>query len=432
MKWSSTLIAVVACACVLPSTAGASVDVHGAVPLSYTYTLSWHPRERVLSGSGRVRVENRGPGATGTVWLRLRPNSGDGLERLSSPRGAKIAAVRAGGSMVRLKLTKRLAVGGVAAIDFRVRLNVPTDDSSLGHSAGLDLFGDAVPVVAVAGPDGIRVGPEPSYGEGSFNAVANWHMRLKVPRGLRAIIPGQQRLERGRHSNTYSSYARVRDIAFAIGQFSSHSTLVDGVRVEVVGASAVRSQLPAALRRAVNAFRTLQGWYGGYHLKSLKIAVGDLEFGGSEYPGLVFSTPDNATIAHEVAHQWFYGLVGNDQYADPFLDESLTAWAEQQFHRSYRCKLASPIDGRAHGLKYGMGYWQKHPGAYKHTIYRGGACALTVLRNDVGAAAFDSALRAYVQANVDKIAAREDFLAAVRAAAPWYDLARWERQVGLR
>jgi aminopeptidase N len=123
--------------------------------------------------------------------------------------------------------------------------------------------------------------------------------------------------------------------------------------------------------------------------------------------------------------------VGNDQYNDPFLDESLTAFSEQRFHKSYRCDLARPIRGR-HGLGTGMSYWAKHPAAYEDTIYRGGACALTVLQRDLGADVFDRALRAYVAANTDKVAGVDDFLTAIRTTAPWYGLARWQKLVGLR
>jgi len=333
--------------------------------------------------------------------------------------------------MVLLKLSAPIAVDQTAQFSFDLRLRVGIENTSLGRSAGISLFGDALPVVAVAGPRGIRIGPEPTYGEGSLNAVAKWVVQMKFPRGERALMPGVQ--TSAQHANgwsTVSSAAELRDFAFAIGKFRSISEVVGATRVEVVGPSSLRRQMPDALRRAVNAFRKMQQWYGGYQLVRLKVVLGDLEFGGSEYPGLVFSTPDNATISHEVAHQWFYGLVGNDQYSDPFLDESLTAFSEQRFHKSYRCNLARPIRGK-HGLGTGMSYWQKHPAAYEDTIYRGGACALTVLQRDIGADVFDRALRAYVAANANKIAGVNDFLAAIRTAAPWYDLARWQKLVGL-
>lgn len=36
----------------------------------------------------------------------------------------------------------------------------------------------------------------------------------------------------------------------------------------------------------------------------------------------------DATASHEVAHQWFYGLVGDDQARDPWLDEAFATYAE--------------------------------------------------------------------------------------------------------
>ncbi|MCK7481703.1 MAG: hypothetical protein M0C28_34445 [Candidatus Moduliflexus flocculans] len=47
------------------------------------------------------------------------------------------------------------------------------------------------------------------------------------------------------------------------------------------------------------------------------------DFGG-EYRGSPVSVYMESTVAHEVGHQWFYHLVGNDQLDDPWLDESLT------------------------------------------------------------------------------------------------------------
>ena len=176
---------------------------------------------------------------------------------------------------------------------------------------------------------------------------------------LAAFASGAARAD-GRAARTPSSSAddatlgrlQSRDVASATppsrsGDSTSRSKRVDGVRVAVVGTRATSASSPAALRRAANAFRKMQRWYGGYDLPISRSCSAIFPFGGSEYPGLVFSTPDNATIAHEVAHQWFYGLVGSDQYRDPLLDESITAFVENRFHKSYRCDLARPLSGRA-------------------------------------------------------------------------------------
>jgi aminopeptidase N len=63
--------------------------------------------------------------------------------------------------------------------------------------------------------------------------------------------------------------------------------------------------------------------------------------GGIEYPGLITMPIQNygqiggffqwATV-HEVAHQWWYSLVGNDQQDEPWLDEALTQYSTALYY----------------------------------------------------------------------------------------------------
>ena len=88
--------------------------------------------------------------------------------------------------------------------------------------------------------------------------------------------------------------------------------------------------------------------------------------GGIEYPGHVMQGPStNArTTPHEVAHQWFYALVGNNQGRDPWLDEGLATWAEAQINGTYSSfvRAAIPADGRGH-LGEPMTFWDAHAAA---------------------------------------------------------------------
>lgn len=59
--------------------------------------------------------------------------------------------------------------------------------------------------------------------------------------------------------------------------------------------------------------------------------------GGMEYPGVtVIGTVRNAyaleeVIAHEVAHNWFYGVLGTNEREFPFIDEGITSAYEQRY-----------------------------------------------------------------------------------------------------
>ncbi len=42
-----------------------------------------------------------------------------------------------------------------------------------------------------------------------------------------------------------------------------------------------------------------------------------------------------AIAAHETAHQWFYGVVGNDPAIEPWLDEALATYSELLYYQRY-------------------------------------------------------------------------------------------------
>ena len=44
-------------------------------------------------------------------------------------------------------------------------------------------------------------------------------------------------------------------------------------------------------------------------------------FGGMEYPGFVLDLVSTNALTHELGHQWWYGIVGDDEYNTPWLDE---------------------------------------------------------------------------------------------------------------
>lgn len=55
-------------------------------------------------------------------------------------------------------------------------------------------------------------------------------------------------------------------------------------------------------------------------------------------------------VVHEVAHQWFYGVVGNDPYEEPWLDESLAEYCEDMLYQ--QSKLPSIASAIKHDQKF--------------------------------------------------------------------------------
>jgi aminopeptidase N len=136
---------------------------------------------------------------------------------------------------------------------------------------------------------------------------------------------------------------------------------------------------------------------------------------GIEYPGaLQFGDlrarqlPELA--AHELAHQWFYGLVGNDQARDPWLDEGFATYAQAvvddtpgeygigDVPRTLRGKLGDPM----------IAWSGRGPQAYYTGVYVQGAATLLAARERIGAGPFDAAVRAYIAGNAHRVATPAD------------------------
>jgi aminopeptidase N len=111
-----------------------------------------------------------------------------------------------------------------------------------------------------------------------------------------------------------------------------------------------------------------------------------------EYPQLVLSPAFAPALVHELAHQWFFRLVGNDQWAAPWLDETLSSFAAMRLgravhgpdrlrgcvRRSRPARPPAPVDSD-------MGTLQRRPGrAVRDTLYVEGPCALFNLQRRIG------------------------------------------------
>ena len=122
-----------------------------------------------------------------------------------------------------------------------------------------------------------------------------------------------------------------------------------------------------------------------------------------------------ALLAHEIAHQWFYSLVGNDQARDPWLDEAFATFAEAVATGSQDQYRLADVPRRLVGdVGRPMSYWAADGSfdRYVRGVYDQGAAVLLAARERTGAERFDAALRTYVAANAHRVAVPSDVGAA--------------------
>lgn len=115
------------------------------------------------------------------------------------------------------------------------------------------------------------------------------------------------------------------------------------------------------------------------------------------------------TVTHEVAHEWFYAAVGNDQAEEPFADEALADFMSRNLIDSW---ISSPcaeddLDQSVYDLA----------GCYPWVIYVQGNLYLRDYRDRVGSTAFWRGLANYYSANKFKIGHTREILDALDNAA---------------
>ena len=212
----------------------------------------------------------------------------------------------------------------------------------------------------------------------------------------------------------------MRDLGISVGRFTiaeGMAAVAGGVHV-VVGVHEGLGEDPAAYRdRVVDAIQDLSGRFGAYPWPSFSLALTPDFPGGIEYPGHVMQGPGTIgrTTPHEVGHQWFYAVVGNDQGRDPVLDEGLATWAEVRADAGPGALNASvPADARGRAGAP-MTYWESHRSSYYRGVYVQGAQALAALGDPDQV---DCALRRYVSSRAFTIARPADLIGSLATTFP--------------
>ena len=331
---------------------------------------------------------------------------------------------------------------------------------------------------------------EPSgIGDLGSDDLANVHAVVDLPAGYTVATTGVtvRRVEGvsagvGRQRVEVVA-AAVRDFAVMAGEGLDVATRrVGDVEVRSIYLHAHADAGARVLDVAAHALEDFERRFGPYPYADLDVVEAPLVggAGGVEFPGLVtvasmFYRPVNTTAgssdgnlggllgalggggavqsvlgqmvpsmlefvtAHEVAHQWWHGLVGSDSRAHPFVDESLAQWsaalyladrygaARAEHDANLQVKMNYQFMrmlGEADGAVDRPASAFHSPMAYAGIVYGKGPYLYDALRRTAGDEVFWRAMRRYVTAWRFRIAPPTAFVDALatedRAHAPRY------------
>lgn len=260
-------------------------------------------------------------------------------------------------------------------------------------------------------------------------ATSNITLEVKTDPGYTTLATGTEVSQDARTGTSSWTAPVARDIGLSIGKFTLVRTNLANIRdsgaaaagvaqdpfipttlqVTVGVANGVRESPQTYMSRVLTAIRELTNRYGPFPYESFSLAITPGLKGGIEFPGHVMQGPNSMgrTTPHEVAHQYFYGLVGNDQGRDPWLDEGLATWAEGRVERTTVALGAKIVPSDAIGkYRSPMSYWDFHTSSYYRGVY---TQTVTELLRIASPAEMDCTVARFVAENAHRIATPADF-----------------------
>jgi hypothetical protein len=401
-----------------------------------------------------VQVDMDAASLTAREVLRFSNTFGVALDRLvfKTPAGAVASlnvfaalvdgqavswAVDPSGSVLDLVLNTSLAPGEATSVELDWSVQIPQQPGRLSAADDVISLGNWFPTLAVHRGDWDRR-PYSAIGDPFFTEVADFDLQLDLSRPAAVAFTGD--LIRQDGASWQIAARSVRDLAVAISpDYQRLDTQIAGgpdVSVYALDADRAQAELDAA-RTFVAAYAAL---VGPYPLATLRVAETGLQpaFAGMEYPGIVFVSVGigprasqavlHGIVAHEVAHQWFYALIGDDELADPWLDEAFATYLPVEASESAPAQL-SGVAGNVLGaagdgpsIDQGIFDFQGN-GQYASVVYGRGARFLAELRQTMGDPAWVSFLRMLYATYADKVETPRAVLDLACRAAPSTDLA---------
>ncbi|MFX1573950.1 MAG: M1 family metallopeptidase [Promethearchaeota archaeon] len=307
--------------------------------------------------------------------------------------------------------------------------------------------------------DGWNTDPYLHIGDPFYFDMAYYDFYITVPNGMVVAATGKliEKVSDGFLTTYYFNPNHpVREVTFSASTwFYVESTLVNGVNVSTYYLP--KSQFiweNNALIYAIQALTLFNDTFGEYPYPTLNIVEEYTYFGGMEYPCQVYITESidywsnpqywlELIIAHEVSHQWWYNLIGNDEVDWGFLDEGLAVWSESYYAEIFygnwiyfqyppwidEVRNYYAVTGLPSKINASV-YNAVNADNYYYTAYTKAPLIIEQLRRNIGNASFIDGLKYYYNQKVYKIAMLSDLQLSMETVYgksldwfffPWFD-----------
>ena len=239
-----------------------------------------------------------------------------------------------------VELTNSLMPDDAVEIKMEYSFTLPNCRHRFGHGSNTINLGNFYPIVCAFENGEFNVSPYHQNGDPFYSDTANYRVNINADHQYIVAGTGEkvyENIENNIKSTEFHAQV-VRDFALVLSnKFQVATEQVKNTKVEYYYFNDVN--FSASLKAGADAISTFSKLFGEYPYSTFSIVQADFIHGGMEYPNLVLISTDITdiddymnVIIHETAHQWWYGVVGNNQFEYPWLDEALTEYSTILFY----------------------------------------------------------------------------------------------------
>lgn len=434
-----------------------------SLPTKYDMNLEFNSEKKNLTGKEDVYISNNSGSDLKTLEFHLYADSYNKRETMpfyNSSMGDKPLSEQEKGDisiekvivngkelsytqdneLLKISLDKELKKGENLSISIQFNLKLPNGVSRLGYSNDVYSFTNWYPILSMYDSKENKW-DENSFntiGESNYSDISEYNVNIKVPKNFTVVSTGKE-AETSSENNAKVMNLKAKDVRDFVmimsPYFKSVSKEIDGIKVNSYyldrESDSTLNTAEKVLDSSVDAVKFFSQQFGKYPYDDLDMVETYFQGGAMEYPQLVqmpkypssIKTPSmnkfydmtpfiKQAAVHEVGHQWWYVTVGNNEFKEPFLDESLTSFSTAYFfdktegpysEEGILSRLRAPFTTSREGA-YGE---MKIPPAgssvdkynnmmsYNISIYGKGALIFEDLRNRVGDAKFKEVMQSY-------------------------------------
>jgi len=253
--------------------------------------------------------------------------------------------------ILKVQLKDSIKSGEKANISIEFLLKIPEGYHRLHYMNGVYSLTNWYPILSIYDDEADKWDENPYHpiGESNYSDVSNYTVKITVPKDMVLAPTGKivREMVYDKYKTVTIEAEKVRDfVIFMSPDYKVKTEEADGIRItgyyladEYNPNGETAAEL--LLAEVAKAVRFMNKTFGRYPYDELRIAETYLSGGAMEYPQVIQmgrfmlygdgnleeSAPWLVEAAvHETVHQWWYVGVGNDEFHEPFLDESLTVF----------------------------------------------------------------------------------------------------------